>query len=367
MSEVFDYIQRVVSRCGIKREVYKDSSLPPTVTSVKVIVSFNDYKTDLILSTLVLPRVIDRNQYTILLSWPGRSGLYNCVNEYWSLNDEMVVGDVARYIYSNKSSKAIDYEKMLLKYFDNVVSASSLIEPYYKNGLTKLYFDKFETLDYYLPTVPSVQLPSNHLSKGKRMVFLHPSKFVKVWAEGRERYSKIEQSFWEDLTQSLLDKQCLPVLFNDHFSYDLSDKFSHNCICVVEKNILAVLGIMRLCNCVLDVFSGISKYSIIARSPYVFCDERNRYFETCDYVLDDLCGGDLYKDNLFTFSPLLNTTNRHIIDSIVNKIISFIDNILDVPLPSSVECVKTLTYNSVRRTELRRLGSRLLKVSDYEV
>ena len=363
MSEVLDYIQRVVLRCGLKREKFQDNALPKSITSVKVIVHFSDFKSDFLLSTLLLPRLVDDSQYTILLSWTGKSGLYDCVDEYWCVNDEMLLTDIARNIQSNKLAKAIDYEKMLLKYFDNVINSYDLILPYYNNGLTKAYFDKFNTIEYYLPTIPSVQLPGN---SNKKRIFIHPCKAIKQWINGHETYTGIDVKLWSALIQTLVDHKYLPVIYQDQFAYDLSAEFSSNCVYVVEKNILSVLGAMRVCDCVLDVFSGIYRYAIIARGSFLVCDDRQRYFETSEYVIDDLCSSNLNYSNFFTFAPLLNTSNKHILEAIVNRVDKFVKQINNQSSPSSISSTQQLTYNSVRRRELRRLGTRLIKVPEYE-
>ena len=45
---------------------------------------------------------------------------------------------------------------------------------------------------------------------------------------------------------------------------------------------------MRMTGCVLDVFSGISKLALAARTPFIYVDDRARYVSLKEVELDDI-------------------------------------------------------------------------------
>jgi len=366
MSEVLDFINRVVERTHLKREMFADKRLPSSMRNLRIIPFFGDAKSEFVLSTMLLPRLFP-NDYVIVCSWPGHFGIYSGIGEFWSPQDDTALGDLARSVYGFGNTKLNMYERLLLRYFDNVTVPTDFASDYYWKGFTSKYFAELHDIEYVLPAIPSVNMAwtNMHLSKNVS-VFLTPSKFIHSWEQGREKRRILDVSFWKEMIQSLLEREYQPVVAQDYGTYDLSPDFATDCLFISERNLLALLGVMRACDCVIDVFNGLSRYAMIARCPYLVCDERQRYFNSADYILDDLCGEDIPNTYLFSFAPAAEKSASLLVEAILNRLTEFIPTLDRDAWPSTVDISKRLSYDKVRKREIQRIGARFITVPKIE-
>ena len=365
LSEVRDFIKRVLSRTRISREKFVENKVPSSFSPIKLVLFFGDIRSEFVLSTLLMHRLYDigRSDYLIVLGWPGHSGLFPYADEYWCVEDENVLSDLNRHVSGFDNDKLAGYEKSLLRYFDHVTPAAGVVASYYSDGFSKEFIERFKEIHYQLPSVPSIAIRwGQELSQdtGPRIV-LNPSKFVQTWQQGRSLHRLVQEEFWETLVSQLLKRHYRPVLLTDYASYDLSPHFNDACAYITDQNLLTRLGAMRASDCVLDMFNGLSRYALVARCPYFICDERMRYFNSRDYELDDLCGSALPKDFFFSFTPLLDGGHDQIVHGVMNKLDQFIPTIDKDRLPSSVEKDVRLPYELIRKRNPLRLGLRFLK------
>ena len=352
MAEIKDFISRAVERMRLKREVYSDKHIPDSLSKVRIIPFFGDIKSEFVLSTLLLHRLFPKD-YLIVCSWPGHWGIYAHIDEYWSPHDENVLSDLVRN-HSNNS-----YEKLLLRYFENVSLPHEFVSPYYLGGFTSKYFNEFKDIEYVLPSVPSAKIG---LAGDKPRIILSPTKYIHRWGQGKEDRMLIDDRFWHELVKSLIKRGYSPVILQNYGTYDLSPKFAGECFFVAEQNILAVLGVMRACDCVLDVFNGLSRYALMARCPYLVCDERQRYFGTHDYVLDDMCGKRIPRSFVFSFAPLASGTSSLIIDALLNKLNEFVPILDRNTWPSTIQQTVYLSYDDVRKRRSQKVGMKFITV-----
>jgi len=365
LSEVKDFINRVLSRTKITREKFVENKVPTSFAPIKLVLFFGNIRSEFVLSTLLIHRLFDvsRSDYLIVVGWPGHSGLFPYADEYWCVEDENTLFDLCRHVDSFGNDKIAGYEKLLLRYFDSVTSATELVAPYYTDGFSKKFIEEFKDLQYQLPSVPSIAVRwSQELEKdtGPRIV-IHPSKFVQTWRRGRPSQRLVQKEFWFALVKRLVERKYRPVLLTDYASYDLSPEFPTSCAYVTDRNLLTRLGVMRTSDCVLDVFNGLSRYALIARCPYFVCDERLRYFNSKDYELDDLCGRTIPKDFFFSFTPLLDTSHHEVIDGVINKLGRFLPKVNRDQLPSSVEKDVRLPYELIRKRNPLKLSLKFIK------
>jgi len=365
MSEVLDFIQRVIDRTGFTREVFVDRKLPLNLSRLRIIPFFGDSRSEFVLATLILPRLFPED-YTIVCSWPGHGGLYSGISEYWSITDEDALSDLARNLDGFNNFKAGQYERLLLRYFDNVTTIDQLVPQYYLHGFGEMFFENFDKIEYHLPSLPSVSLGWDDTAalNRKERIFLMPTKYITRWSnKGSSSQMFVEEKFWSNLVNKLLARDYMPILMQNYMTYDLSPEFASQCAYITERNILARLGVMRACDCVLDVFNGLSRYALAARCPYFICDERQRYFSTRDYILDDLCGSELPKGFLFSFAPMATTDAAERVNSaIVNRLYDFLLKVNRNSLPSTVECTQSLSYDNIRKREINRIGVRFISL-----
>ena len=360
MSEVSEYIRRVIERSKLTRESFSDQAAPTSFAKIRLIPFFGDLRSEFVFSTLLLPRLF-KNDYVIVCSWPGHSGLYSGIGEYWSVDNEAALAELVRHTHRFENTKANQYERLLLRYFDNVTAVDTFISGYYHDGFQQKYLDEFDGVEYHLPALPSVNLTWQDAgtAKHKSRIFLAPAKYITRWGQGQQVSMFTERSFWSELIDELLRRDYFPILMQNYGTYDMSTDFGADCAYITEQNILALLGVMRGCDCALDIFTGLSRLALAARTPYLVCDERQRYFATKDYILDDLCGVGIPKTHLFSFAPFVTTHSAtRIVSAIVNRVDDFIPTIDQSVLPPTIESEQILSYGKVRKREVQRIGAR---------
>jgi hypothetical protein len=97
-------------------------------------------------------------------------------------------------------------------------------------------------------------------------------------------------------------------------------------------------------------------------------DERVRYASLKEYEIDDICGNVLPKQYIFSFptiieSGTIETWNDNIFQGIVAKLNEFLPTLDSDKLPSTGESFEQVSYENIRKIKMKRLGTRLLKVS----
>ena len=129
------------------------------------------------------------------------------------------------------------------------------------------------------------------------------------------------------------------------------------------------LTAMRSCGLVLDVFSGIYKMAICARTPFLCFEERSKYNSLKDYEIDDLCAYNLMpKEYIFAFSTILSKGSREDWSSIYRTTISMAKKMIAVMdrdrLPPTVEQDKVVPYSMVRENKIKKLGTKFIKIRE---
>jgi hypothetical protein len=124
---------------------------------------------------------------------------------------------------------------------------------------------------------------------------------------------------------------------------------------------------MRHIGCVLDVFSGVSRLAIAARTPFVCIDERKRFMTHKEYEIDDLSCEGLPKSYMFSFGglPLVGGPDEwkvSLVDGIVAKLKEFLP-VDQSHLPSTKESYESVSYDLVRERKSRRMGIHFIKSS----
>jgi len=375
MLDINGLIRKASEKAGLTRVRYKEKNLPTSMESVVVLPFFGDHRSSFVLSSILLRRVREElkgSKYFILASWPGHEGLFPYVDEYWHVEDEgaleRLVNDASGF--SNLSPFASLITKNLNQHFYDVMDSSDLVS-YYENGIKKDFFERFKHVKVSLPSIPSTASMgvdiSRMLGQRERKVFVYPSRHVFSWKFGSVSKSKAPIEFWIELVEKVRKRGFFPVVCCDYFSYDLSSQFADDCLHFKNLDISKQLGIMRSCGCVIDVFSGISRFSIAARTPFVCFDERARFNGVKEYEINDLCGRGIPKEYIFGFGAIIeggdkSAWNSNIFEHLFVKMEKIHDNMDKESWPSSVESNEIVPYDSVRKIKNKRLGSRFVKI-----
>jgi hypothetical protein len=373
MDNVVSILKRAANKSGFERTRFKDSDVPESMTSISILPFFGDTRSMAILSSLLLHRYKEDKKYFILCSWPGFEGLFPYVDEYWSIKDNLVerMSSFSNGM-TNSSRTAIALERSLNYFFEDVVNASELFE-YYNNGITEKFFDSFGDVVCFKPVLNSLTVLGRQFVKefSKRegnKVFLFPTKLVYGWEKNKAQRYNVGIEFWTALVEFLLKEGYMPVILqNQVTTYDLSTRFAEKCLYVTDRNIINIMSVMHSCGCVLDIFNGISSLSLLARTPYVCCDERKRFNGTKEFEINCLCGKKIPREYIFSFANLItigydDVWKNSLFNNIKKKLNDIFSDVDVEKLPSTSESYDIVSYDEVKKAKAKKMGVRFLKL-----
>lgn len=377
VSSVVEFLKKAADRNGFIRERFEEKKIPTDHSNLLIMPFFGDIRSMCVMSSLLLQRYRQESKaskYFILASWPGFQGLFPYVDEYWAITDEAHFKKFYEQSEGlrNKSDLSTIYFRNLNEFFRDVVDYRE-INPFYNNGFTNNFFDQFSTTKRFFPFIPSANILGKDFNrdmatKAGYKIFLHPSIFAKQWINGKSQNIVCKKEFWTNLVQKLLDNNYMPVIWQNYLSYDISQDFSSKCLFINESDIVRVLSAMRASGCVLDVFNNLSRLSILARCPYLCVDERSRYQGVKEYEIDSLCGNNVPKEYIFTFSTIISegnpmNWNGDIFPSILHKLENFLPELNRDTWLSTGESTEVVPYKKfVQIKKRKKLGTRLLKI-----
>lgn len=363
---VADFIKRAAEKTGFRREKYVEKNIPTSFKNIEVLLFYGSPRSEMIMSSLLLHR-LRSSKYLIFCSFPGRSGVYPYVDEYWSFHDESAIKKLfdGAVGFDNLQRDVILFqEQQLNKYFENVIDVRKFFD-YYHFGFEQKFFEEFGSISYYLPAVSSSRLEFNRaIAKHNKVpVFVHPSRVMRCWNRGKEVIVNSKKEFWADLCKALLSSGFLPVVNFDSSTFEVSDVLESSCVYCREEKFSDVLAAMRTSGCVLDVFSGFSRWASVARTPFVSCQERHLYNAVKEYEIDDLCNVSVPHQYIFSFPTIIEGGHwEELVETIINKIEKFIPTLNRDTWPSTSEQITTLSYDVVRKRKIKKIGARFIKV-----
>lgn len=374
MEDIKAFLERAAKRTGFKREYFLEKNLPTLASNIVVYPLFGDIRTTFVLSSVLMNRFKDagKGKYHIMASWPGMRGLFPYMDEYWSISDNSLVKSIALNAnnFYNDASVVPEITRSFIEVFSDVRTLRD-VGMYYKDGFEQTFWDEFKDVYRFLPDVPSENTIKEDFRtqvqrREGRKIFMFPVKKMRTWQKGRNQYINVPKDFWLHLIDRMLGAGLMPVIYQNFFTYDLSPDLADKCIYFTSPNISDVLCAMSFVGCVLDVFSGISRLAISARTPFVCVDERARFVGHKEYEIDDLCCDFLPRQYVFSFSTLLLTGtkqewDRSLVDSIMMKLKTF--NPGHKLWHSNGEENELVSYDKVRKHEAKRLGVTFIGMS----
>jgi len=378
MNSVIDFLNRTSNKIGFKREVYNDADVPTDLDNLIIAPVFVDFKYSFLLSTLLLDgfkNKIKGSKYLITCSYPGFSHLFKKSNEFWSFTDFQYFKNVFENSngFENTSVFQTNIIRSLNEHFRNVVSSDEF-GSYYKNGFKEDFWKQYTELNSYYPMVPSsavlgkdfLRLINEH--SGYK-VFIFPSLYLNSWSSGRVTKLNAKREFYVELINYLKNEGVFPVIWNHQLGFDLTEDFKDgpDCLFLNEYDIPRVLSAMRLTGCVLDLFSGVSWFANLARTPCVTFDERNKHFNTKEYELVDISKMETPSKIIFSFVNSIANGNKDswyndIFKSIKNDIINFIPYLDRDTWTTTSEFNKITSIRTIRKIHNRKFGTRFIKI-----
>lgn len=376
MSSVSDFLKRASQRNGYERERYKESNIPTDFNDVCIFPFFGDYRSSFLLSSFLLHKyknLYASSKYFIMCGWPGFASIFPYVDEYWGFNDYAQLSKVYEKSdgFYNTSDIATIYTRNLHEFFRNVIDIKDVCN-LYNQGFKKEFTCK--SIETFLPFVPSSSILGKEFTKDVNQsagfkVLFSPTLYCKQWHNGKSRNFKTNKDFWIELGIKLKKNNFTPIVWQNSLTHDISADLLDNCVFINDKDISKVLAAMRMSGCVLDIFNGLSRYALIARTPFLAVDERSRYNNLKEYECDSLIGDNIPKQYIFTFSTIINNGNVHswsndIFPNIVNRLNQFLPEVDRDLLPTTSESWKNVSYKEkVEIKEVIKLGRKLFKIN----
>jgi hypothetical protein len=371
--DVRHFLKKAAEKCGFQRDRFNEGNIPTNPDKLTVMPFFGDLRGLFVLSSFLLKpyrEILKPSKYFVVATWPGCENLFPYVDEVWSIRS---YSNLDRFFgaatgFSNMAEEQTIAYQNLNRFFDDVVVETELDE-YYKNGLTAVFREKFKTIHVSYPMVPSSSILGGPfaralMNKPGYKVVVHPAINVKGW-RGRVENVKTPMNFWIKLVERLIDRGMVPIVANIFGTHDISTYFGDKCV-YGSGDVGKVMAVMRISDCVLDIFSDISKLAIPSRSPYLAFCERNKHTKARDYEIDDLCAADLPKQYIFSFTTILNNNEYswgvNIFDSAIAKLEKFLPSIDRDALPSGSELTREVSYEKVRKRRVMKFGTKFIKV-----
>lgn len=372
-----EFLNTVSEKINFKRQKYDDSNVPTDLDDILVLPYFGDTKHTCILSEFILSnfKKLKNSKYLILISYPGLEHLFPYIDEYWSPSDLSNINQVflnSEY-FENKSKFYIDLTRNLNENFRNVITADFFKELYY-NKFTNKFWESFNfETNFFLPMVASSSVLSKEIIRtinlNNSKVFIHPSQTINVWSNGKYNKVLVNKNFYIELIKYLKENKIFPVIWNNNFSYDLSGEFKEqiDCLTINSNNMFEILPAMRMTGLCLDIFNDTSKFSNIARTPSLIFEERNKYFLSKEYELDDILNLDLPGKRFFALSnTILRGNKTYWENEIFNPIKSYCNDYLPYidkeSLPNTSEINKKMNISLIRKLKNIKLGTKFIKI-----
>lgn len=348
------YLKRAAEKCGFSRDVFTDRNVPTSHANIIFLPFLGDLKSMFLLSSNILKPYKEKrsSKYLILGSWPGCQCLFPYVDEYWSIKKDSSILKLASEAISFYNNA--DLYTLCLRNLNEFFDVVECVE---RQG---------EEVELFLPSILSASILSDNFKDGLnrlgQKVVVYPVRHIKSWQKGKIDKLGISPEFWVALIKRLIAEGITPVLYMNHFTFNLSAEFGDKCLYIVSENMSHILAAFHQVGCVLNVFSDIDKLAIMARCPYVSIGERQCYIEGKDYEIEDICAP-LIKRNIFSFSThTLSGMNWD--TNIFNIMIKNIKNLQLInkdKLTTTLEINKTVSYSVIRKRQAQKKGIRFIK------
>jgi hypothetical protein len=355
-----------------------ESAIPLDAGEITVFTFFGDLRSSFVLSSLLLRRYreeVKGSRYFIVVTWPGYSGLFPYANEVWTVKDTSAAAEMMKKAsrFANPSDMLIEIRQQLNWVFTEVLDASEL-ETYYNDGITQEFWDKFKHVKRTFLNIPSATFLGNEFlqelgRKPGHKVLTSPSTHIRTWQHGKLVYTKTPKQFWVDMYEHFLKNNITPVVYAGLNAHDITPEMTDRCLYIHDPDVLKLYAAMRAVGCVLDVFTGLDRWAVAARTPFVSLDERQRYFEQKENEIDGLCCPEgLPRKYIFLFPTIieygaLDVWKVNIFEPITAKLLSFLPVLDRSAWPSMSESNEIIPYSNVSKKKMKKIGTKFIKVN----
>lgn len=373
MNEVVSIFTRAVEKAGLERTRYENQRVPTSAVNVCVLPFFGDLRSTALASSFILKRFREESKgskYFIMVGWPGLESLFPYVDEYWSVRTELMHNLYANSKgFSNNSNPLIAVTRHLNYFFEDVIYAEEF-DKFYNNGFLQMYLDKYKNFKRYFPTVASSAYLGSDLMRelGRRSgekIVIFPFRCIETWDRNNTFLQKTTPDFWEYVVSYLSEKGYVPIVVKCPITHDLGGA-KH--VVFESFDVRAWMALMRVADCTIDFFGGVSRLAMLARSPFIALDQRSRYNQSKEYEFEDLAGWhSLPGDHIYSFPTIIINGNPsmwkdNMLDLLFEKLGVLFKSLDKNNLPSTGESYSVIPYAVVRERKVKKFGTRFLKV-----
>ncbi len=362
-----NFLQRAADKLGYNREFFVEKDTPEDMSDVEVLVLYGDIRSLSIFSTLVFNEYKKHSKkYTIIVSWTGFRFLFPQANEFWSLKSASTNRLLANHAndVTNSSDTLVTTIRGLNYYFEDVNQDLAL--DYYRNGFTSRYFREFGDIHRFLPSLPSLGNFELQLKGKKNKVVVFPVNNINLWRGKRLGKLDVSRDFWIYLVKRLIQEDFTPVLYQNYFTYDLSPNFTDQCVYLPQEKVLSAI---REVDCVLDIFSGISRFAALARCGAVVVDEHQRYIDQKDDQYDALFFKPDCKSYIYSFPLVVAEDDEQawkagFVDNLINKLKEMKTNLSNCELDSCDKIDDIVSASVLQNVASKKFGLKMFKKTE---
>ncbi len=364
--EVSHFLQRAADKLGYNREFFAEKDIPKDTSDIRVLVCLWDVRSLSIFSSLIFNQLRKiENKYIIMVGWPGFKALFPNVNEFWSLKSlsEYRALALGASDGSNRSDALLPLVRGLNYYFEDVQEEAVL--DYFDNGLTERYFREFKNIHKFLPNIQSLNSQfQSQINNKKKCVILFPSIKINLWRARVLEKIDISKDFWLYLCKRLLKEGYTPFLYQNQFTYDLSPELTDQCLYMGAEKLEQILAIFNQVGLSIDIFSGISKFALIARCAAIVVDQHLRYVDQKDYQFDSLMQTNQVK-NIYSFPLTASQGDEEswrvgFVDNLLNNL-KEIDNSSDVKFLNTNTIEEEIQFSDLGDFKLNKFSLKMFK------
>lgn len=364
-----EFLAHAAERTGFSRDIYTEKNIPVKPDSITITPFFGDGASEYVLSALLHRRVkeqILRDRYWVVATHPGRAFLYPFADEVWGLKGEEVVRQVSAGAigFDPLGRGVLHVRQELNKFFPNVFEPAEFSR-LYDGGLTRYFFDRFNTVEVDLPAIisPRIEFARVLAEKPGKKAFLAPTLRISVIDQhGRPDVMDVPQQFWVELGESLLATNVTPVFQFGPTCHDVSSHFAGRAVYCTDNTAIGLTAAMRASGCVVSVFQDVAFLAAVARAPLVWYEDRRRRVRL---KMDELSATmpPVPVELGFSFpAAIAGGSHQTVTRAISSRVADFLSRVDRDQLPTTAAQRYEVDLRPVRDRRAKRMGSRLFCV-----
>lgn len=324
---VEDFILRYVGKLGLRRVVLNPAKQPKSPDDIVVYPLFGDLQTNIFVGQTLLPQIMNPKKYNIVVSWPGASGVYYGVDEYWSLNQDFAY-KAFHYQSDGVDNISSNYKVVMRSLNENFINVSDLgeIKKYYKSHILHNFKNIREFALRGFASNPITSLPYLRQGAKKPIVFI-PWTHHRTLVDSTAQYQSMDSSVYIEILKRLNYFGYTVYCIQNDWTHNLSIVLnSSDIIFVRESDIKTIISYIHHAGCLFDYFTDFCILGYMAQVPTFGVSERNIFCKHQKDLEHYVMNFTNANKNIFSFNYFSKNDaglNFNVINSIIDKFDDF--------------------------------------------